>query len=84
MMMALPLASGQPAVQRHVNEPADGTYAQSHRVTWALRWPFVTGQIPATADGTVPAGFDEQCQLAWSNVLRQWRRPACRQIISSR
>jgi 2-iminobutanoate/2-iminopropanoate deaminase len=69
-LMALPLASGQPLARR-VNEPADGTYAQSHEVIAASRWLFVSGQVPATADGTVPPRFDDQCRLAWSNVRRQ-------------
>ena len=34
----------------------------------ATRLLFISGQIPQTADGHVPAGIDEQCRLVWSNV----------------
>lgn len=29
---------------------------------------FISGQIPQTADGHVPAGIDEQCRLIWGNL----------------
>ena len=35
------------------------------------RWAFVSGQIPQTADGTVPADFTAQARLAWANVESQ-------------
>jgi 2-iminobutanoate/2-iminopropanoate deaminase len=32
---------------------------------------FISGQIPAAADGTVPADFAAQAKLAWANVMAQ-------------
>jgi enamine deaminase RidA (YjgF/YER057c/UK114 family) len=29
---------------------------------------FLSGQVPETKDGIVPATFDDQCRLAWKNV----------------
>lgn len=30
---------------------------------------FISGQIPQTRDGVIPATFDSQCRLAWDNVI---------------
>lgn len=30
---------------------------------------FVSGQVPATADGTVPEGFEAQCEQARANIV---------------
>ena len=46
-------------------------YSQALEVTGHTRMLFVSGQIPAAADGTVPEGFEAQCRLAWSNVEAQ-------------
>ena len=46
-------------------------YSQALEVTGHTRMLFVSGQIPAAADGTVPEGFEAQCRLAWSNVVAQ-------------
>lgn len=48
-----------------------GGYAQAALVGEAREWLFVSGQIPETADGHVPATFEEQADLAWSNVRAQ-------------
>ena len=50
--------------------PAPG-YAQAALVGEVDTWLFVSGQIPETPDGQVPASFDEQADLAWSNVRAQ-------------
>jgi enamine deaminase RidA (YjgF/YER057c/UK114 family) len=50
---------------------AIGGYAQAVEVTDTNRRLYVSGQIPVTRDGTVPAMFAEQARLAWSNVLAQ-------------
>ena len=52
--------------------PAGG-YAQAVEVTGAGRLLFISGQIPAARDGTVPPGFRAQAELAWSNVDAQLR-----------
>lgn len=48
-------------------------YCQALEVTGHTRTLFVSGQIPAGADGAVPEGFEAQCRLAWSNVEAQLR-----------
>jgi enamine deaminase RidA (YjgF/YER057c/UK114 family) len=45
------------------------SYAQAALVTDPSRILYISGQVPETADGTVPVGFDAQCRLAWHNVL---------------
>ena len=54
-------------------QPAGGGYAQAMEVTGATRLLFVSGQIPATPDGSVPERFEDQCRLAWKNVVAQLR-----------
>ena len=51
--------------------PKATTYAQAVEVTGASRWLFVSGQIPAGREGTVPERFEDQSRLAWCNVLAQ-------------
>jgi enamine deaminase RidA (YjgF/YER057c/UK114 family) len=48
-------------------------YAQAVAVEGAARLLYVSGQIPAAADGTVPEGFAAQCRQAWANVEAQLR-----------
>ena len=51
-------------------EPAGG-YSQAIEVVGAERLLFVSGQIPVSASGDVPAEFSGQARLAWRNVLAQ-------------
>ncbi len=51
-------------------EPTSG-YCQALEVAGHTRMLFVSGQIPVGVDGTVPAGFEAQCRLAWNNVEAQ-------------
>jgi enamine deaminase RidA (YjgF/YER057c/UK114 family) len=51
--------------------PATRGYAAAVEVSGASRFLFVSGQIPALADGTVPEGFEAQCRACWRNVLAQ-------------
>jgi enamine deaminase RidA (YjgF/YER057c/UK114 family) len=30
---------------------------------------FISGQVPERPDGTVPEGFEAQCEQAWRNVI---------------
>ena len=48
--------------------PAAGGYVNALLVDGATRLLFISGQIPQTADGHVPAGIDEQCRLIWVNL----------------
>jgi 2-iminobutanoate/2-iminopropanoate deaminase len=50
-------------------DPNPWSYSQGVLVENASRLLFISGQIPATSDGEVPAGFADQCRLAWANVL---------------
>ena len=48
-----------------------GGYAQVCEVSDPKRWAFVSGQIPQTVDGTVPADFTAQAKLVWANIESQ-------------
>jgi enamine deaminase RidA (YjgF/YER057c/UK114 family) len=50
---------------------AVGDYAQAVEVMGTGRRLYVSGQIPVTAEGDVPAGFDAQARQAWANVVAQ-------------
>ncbi|KQZ65322.1 hypothetical protein ASD53_18455 [Lysobacter sp. Root559] len=66
--------AGAPApatVRRRSYAPADGTYAQAAEVHAPQRLLFVSGQVPADAEGAVAEDFRDQCRLAWRNVGAQ-------------
>jgi len=48
-----------------------GSYSQAIEVREASRFLFISGQVPETADGEIPADFKTQARLVWSNVLAQ-------------
>ena len=48
-----------------------GGYSQALLVEGAQRLFFISGQVPESASGEVPADFKAQARLAWSNVLAQ-------------
>jgi 2-iminobutanoate/2-iminopropanoate deaminase len=50
-------------------DPQPRSYAMGALVSDVSRVLYVSGQVPALADGTVPDGFAAQCRLAWQNVL---------------
>ena len=50
-------------------DPQPRSYGQGALVTAAARTLFVSGQVPEDSAGVVPAEFDDQCRLAWANVL---------------
>jgi len=52
---------------------AAGGYAQAVEVSGAQRLLFVSGQIPVDREDRLPAGFADQCRLAWANVEAQLR-----------
>ncbi len=60
---------------RPINAPdapqSQGGYAQALEVTGASRLLFISGQIPATVDGVVPADFEAQARLCWKNIEAQ-------------
>lgn len=61
--------------RRTVNAPdapaSRGGYAQAVEVSGAARTLYVSGQIPATPDGTVPSDFASQARLCWANIEAQ-------------
>ncbi|HYZ62451.1 MAG TPA: RidA family protein [Acetobacteraceae bacterium] len=52
--------------------PAGG-YAQAVQVAGGTRILHISGQVPVTVAGAIPATFREQCRLAWANVEAQLR-----------
>ncbi|MBA3448083.1 MAG: RidA family protein [Pseudaminobacter sp.] len=51
-------------------QPAGG-YVQAMEVTGATRTLYISGQIPAAMDGSVPERFEDQARLVWNNVFAQ-------------
>ena len=50
---------------------ASGGYSQAIEVRDSQRLLFISGQIPETAAGEVPPGFQAQAELVWANVCAQ-------------
>jgi enamine deaminase RidA (YjgF/YER057c/UK114 family) len=50
---------------------ASGGYSQAVAVLGAERLLFISGQIPETTAGEVPADFSAQARLVWRNVIAQ-------------
>jgi enamine deaminase RidA (YjgF/YER057c/UK114 family) len=46
-----------------------GAYSQGVVAPVAGRWLHVSGQVGLRPDGTVPASFEEQAQVAWENLV---------------
>jgi 2-iminobutanoate/2-iminopropanoate deaminase len=75
-------AYGRPAIRRNAMPPAQivshnpatvhapaGGYSMGLELTQHRRLLFVSGQVPERPDGTVPEGFEAQCEQAWRNVM---------------
>ena len=58
---------------RSFNAPSapQGFHAQVCAVEGATRLAFVSGQVPATAEGAVPESLAEQSRLIWRNIDAQ-------------
>lgn len=70
--LALPAFSkAKPIMANMPIDPTGHGYAQAYLVTAPSRLLFVSGQVPADADGAIPSGFAGQCRLAWHNVETQ-------------
>ncbi|VAW31120.1 hypothetical protein MNBD_CHLOROFLEXI01-5171 [hydrothermal vent metagenome] len=50
---------------------ASGGYSQATLIKDATKLLFISGQIPESADGYTPDGFEPQCRLVWANVIAQ-------------
>ena len=51
-----------------VHAPSSG-YSMGLEVGQYRRLLFVSGQVPEKPDGSVPEGFEAQCEQAWRNVI---------------
>jgi len=49
--------------------PPAGAYSMGVELDQHRRLLFISGQVPETADGAVPEGFEAQCEQAWRNVI---------------
>jgi 2-iminobutanoate/2-iminopropanoate deaminase len=48
-----------------------GNYVQALEVSGTTRRLYVSGQIPVTREGALPASFLAQAELAWQNLAAQ-------------
>jgi len=48
---------------------ASGGYSMGLELSQHRRLLFISGQIPENTDGSVPKGFEAQCEQAWRNVI---------------
>ena len=51
-----------------VHAPSRG-YSLGLELGGPSRLLFISGQVPADAQGRVPEGFEAQCEQAWANVV---------------
>lgn len=51
--------------------PGDNAFAEACEAKDFTRLLFVSGQVPADDDGSVPPDYRSQYRLAWANVERQ-------------
>ncbi|WP_065756608.1 RidA family protein [Bradyrhizobium paxllaeri] len=51
-----------------VHAPSSG-YSMGLELSQHRRLLFVSGQVPENSDGSVPEGFEAQCEQAWHNVI---------------
>jgi enamine deaminase RidA (YjgF/YER057c/UK114 family) len=73
---------GRPAIRRNPMPPAHivshnpatvrapaGGYCMGLELKQHRRLLFISGQVPERLDGTVPEGFEAQCEQAWRNIV---------------
>jgi enamine deaminase RidA (YjgF/YER057c/UK114 family) len=51
-----------------VHAPSSG-YSMGLEFSQHRRLLFISGQVPENSDGSVPEGFEAQCEQAWRNIL---------------
>ncbi len=49
--------------------PPSGGYSMGLEVGQHRRLLFVSGQVPEKSDGSLPEGFEAQCEQSWRNVI---------------
>jgi 2-iminobutanoate/2-iminopropanoate deaminase len=52
-----------------VHAPSSG-YSMGLEFSQHRRLLFISGQVPENSDGSVPEGFEAQCEQAWRNILK--------------
>jgi 2-iminobutanoate/2-iminopropanoate deaminase len=61
-----------PQIVRHnpasVHAPSSG-YSMGLEIGQHRRLLFISGQVPAKSDGSVPEGFEAQCEQSWRNII---------------
>ncbi|EIG63411.1 putative translation initiation inhibitor, yjgF family [Bradyrhizobium sp. WSM1253] len=60
------LTSSATIPQRSMLPPAATAWVE---LTQHRRLLFISGQVPQRSDGTVPDGFEAQCEQAWRNLI---------------
>jgi 2-iminobutanoate/2-iminopropanoate deaminase len=50
--------------------PTEGNYAHATSMPATARQVFISGQIPTLEDGSIPDGFEAQCEAVWENISR--------------
>jgi len=51
-----------------VHAPSSG-YSMGLEIGQHRRLLFISGQVPENSDGSLPEGFEAQCEQAWRNVI---------------
>ena len=51
-----------------VHAPSSG-YSMGLELFQHRRLLFISGQVPEQSEGSVPDGFEAQCEQAWRNVI---------------
>lgn len=69
--MAVPEGKVSAAMPNKAINSSGLSYAQAFLVERPSRLLFISGQVPADAEGKVPARFEDQCRRAWRNVEAQ-------------
>jgi len=52
----------------NIHAPSGG-YSMGLEISQHRRLLFISGQVPENAEGSVPDGFEAQCEQAWRNVI---------------
>jgi 2-iminobutanoate/2-iminopropanoate deaminase len=72
LAMAGPGCTHRTTMQHRPIHPVPGlAYAQAVEISAFKRLLFISGQVPADADGNVPADYPSQYRIAWANIERQ-------------
>jgi 2-iminobutanoate/2-iminopropanoate deaminase len=51
-----------------VHAPSGG-YSMGLELSQHRRLLFISGQVPENSDGSVPEGFEAQCEQSWRNII---------------